>query len=191
MAKLKAKTNAPKASKKRPVKGKTSAVLMDNPRCGLCGATKNLIKTECCDNWICDDEANYVMFSYAQNSCHRSHWRYTLCGYHFNEQHAGDWQDCPKCHEGFATEMYVYYGTNEFNFEVLTDPPEFEPTKCSDCGKRIVLGEGGYMTSGDDYWCSRCSAKKCVKTGRQPISRANLRFLPKRFCDFHGDVPSC
>lgn len=26
------------------------------PRCGLCGKTKNLTKTECCGNWICDDE---------------------------------------------------------------------------------------------------------------------------------------
>ena len=33
------------------------------PRCGLCGKTKNLTKTECCHEWICDDDANYVMLS--------------------------------------------------------------------------------------------------------------------------------
>ncbi len=30
--------------------------------------------------------------------------------------------------ESFETEMYVYYGTNEYNFEVLENPPEYEPT---------------------------------------------------------------
>ncbi len=105
------------------------------------------------------------MFSYSQNSCHRNHWRYTLCGYHFNEQHEGNWQDCLKCLHGFETEMYVYYGTNEFNFEVLKNPPEYEPTKCSDCGVIIVLGDGGYMTSGDGYFCSRCTTKR-MRNGR-------------------------
>ncbi len=160
MVKKKSKSIAPKASSKRLVREKTSSVLKDGPRCGLCGATKNLIKAECCGNWICDDEANYEMFSYAQNSCHRNHWRYTLCGYHFSEQHTGDWQACPKCRESFETENYVYYGTNKFNFEILKNPPEFEPTKCSDCGKRIVLGDEGYMTSGKNYWCSRCSDQR-------------------------------
>lgn len=48
-------------------------------RCGLCGKKKNLTKTDCCGNWICDDEHKYVIFSYARNSCHRNHNRYTLC----------------------------------------------------------------------------------------------------------------
>jgi len=160
MAKKKAASKVAAATKKQSTKKSASADSKDKPRCGLCGASKNLIKTECCGNWICDDEANYVMFSYAQNSCHRNHWRYTLCGYHFNEQHEGNWQDCNKCRDGFETEMYVWYGTNEFNFEVLKNPPEYEPTKCSDCGAIIVLGDGGYMTSGDCYYCANCSAKR-------------------------------
>jgi hypothetical protein len=32
------------------------------PRCGLCGKTKNLIKTECCGNWTCNDEHKYITF---------------------------------------------------------------------------------------------------------------------------------
>jgi hypothetical protein len=31
-------------------------------RCGLRGKTRNLTKTDCCQNWICDDEDKYVMF---------------------------------------------------------------------------------------------------------------------------------
>ena len=29
--------------------------------------------TPCCNNWICDDEDQYVLFSYAHNSCYRNH----------------------------------------------------------------------------------------------------------------------
>ena len=79
----------------------------DKLRCGLCGKAEKLIKTECCGNWICDDEHKYVLFSYARNSCHRNHSRYTLCAYHYNEGHVGDWKGCKECRESFETEMYV------------------------------------------------------------------------------------
>lgn len=156
---------ASRAAQKKTLAKKTLAKKalgksQSQPRCGLCGATTNLTKTACCNNWICDDESSYVMFSYSQNSCSRNHWRYTLCGAHYNEQHAGSWQDCEKCRTSFETEMYVYYGTNEFNFEVLQNPPEYEPTKCAACGKIIKLGQGGYMSSREGYWCGRCAAKK-------------------------------
>ncbi|MBN2130292.1 MAG: hypothetical protein JW741_12390 [Sedimentisphaerales bacterium] len=128
------------------------------PACGLCGSTKRLTRTECCGNWICDDEHEYVMFSYARNSCYRNHRRYTLCGFHHAEGHEGRWQDCDKCRETFETEMYVHYGTNEYNFETLPNPPAYEPTKCHTCGQVIVLGDGGYSTKGGDYFCQNCSA---------------------------------
>ena len=127
-------------------------------RCGLCGKTKNLTKTECCGQWICDDEHKYKLFSYARNSCYRNHSRYTLCGYHYNEGHEGDWKTCPKCREAIETEMYVYYGTNEYNFEKLKNPPDYKPTKCSKCGVVIVLSEGGYSQCGDEYRCEKCSS---------------------------------
>jgi len=132
----------------------------DRPACGLCGNTKNLTKTECCGNWICDDEQDYVMFSYARNSCYRNHWRYTLCGFHHTEGHEGRWQDCAECRDSFETEMYVYYGTNEYNFEKLPNPPAFEPTHCHQCGRVISLGEDGYSMAGGDYFCDRCTAER-------------------------------
>ena len=128
------------------------------PRCGLCGATKNLTKTECCGQWICDDEQQYVLFSYARNSCHRNHRRYTLCGFHYGEGHAGRWQDCAACRDEFETEMYVDYGTNEYNFEVLENPPPYEPTHCQACGRVIVLADGGYSWSAGSYLCGPCTA---------------------------------
>jgi hypothetical protein len=124
--------------------------------CGLCGATENLTKTDCCGQWICDDEDQYVVFSYAHNSCSRNHRRYTLCGHHSEAGHEGTWQDCLKCRAEFVTEMYVYRGTNEYNFEKLTDPPAFEPTLCAGCGKRINLSEGGWSFKDSKYTCMDC-----------------------------------
>ena len=122
----------PRVLKKNKVESK--------PKCGLCGKTKKLTKTECCGQWICDDEGKYVIFSYARNSCSRNHSRFTLCGYHYTEEHKGSWKDCPVCRNGFETEMYVYYGTNEYNFEKLDNPPAYLPTKCARCGVVISLG---------------------------------------------------
>ena len=129
------------------------------PRCGLCGKTGNLIKTECCDQWICDDTDQYVLFSYARNSCYRNHSRYTLCGYHFNEGHSGDWKTCSKCRKDFSSEleMYVYYGINEYNFEKLENPPAYKPTHCAKCKKVIVLSESGFSIRGRKYYCENCS----------------------------------
>ena len=116
----------------------------DVAKCGLCGKKGKLTRTECCGQWICDDGDEYVPFSYARNSCYRNHSSFTLCSHHYNEGH-------------FDTEMYVYYGTNEYNFEKLEDPPDYEPTRCSECGAAIVLSEGGYLRDKDGYKCGKCT----------------------------------
>jgi hypothetical protein len=145
-----------KPKKKKPAT-KARAVAPDKPRCGLCGKTKNLTRTDCCGNWICDDEHKYVMFSYARNSCHRNHHRYTLCGYHSNEGHEGDWKDCSRCREEIDTEMYVWYGTNEYNFEKLANPPSYEPTCCARCGRVIRLAFEGHSYGPEGHLCDRCT----------------------------------
>jgi hypothetical protein len=132
-------------------------------KCGLCGKTKNLMKTECCGQWICDDEHKYVLFSYDTNSCSRNHRRYTLCGFHYAEEHEGPWQNCSKCKNAFETELYVYYGTNEFNFEKLQNPPAYEPTRCSKCGVVISLGSDEHTVLGKEYWCEECGRKEMRK----------------------------
>ena len=141
----------------------------DEPRCGLCGKTGNLTKTPCCGQWICNDEDQYVPFSYARNSCYRNHDRYTLCSFHYNEGHPGRWQDCPECRESFETEMYVWYGTNEYNFEILENPPEYEPTHCARCGKVIRLAEDGHVSSPgiDGYLCWDCAHPPVGKRPRR------------------------
>lgn len=136
---------------------------LNRSRCGLCGKTKNLTRTECCGNSICDDEHKYVLFSYARNSCHRNHGRFTLCGFHHTEGHPGNWKDCTLCQESIETEMYVWYGTNEYNFERLENPPKYEPKHCSKCGKIIRLGTDGYTQLGKVYTCEECFEKEMTK----------------------------
>jgi len=136
-------------------KAKTSK---ERPRCGLCGKTGKLTKTECCGQWICDDADQYVLFSFARNSCYRNHDRYTLCSYHYHEEHEGNWKDCKRCRKDFETELYVWYGTNEYNFEKLTNPPKYKPTKCARCRKIIKLGEDGYVVFNGKYLCEKCGA---------------------------------
>ena len=125
------------------------------PRCGLCGKTSNLTKTDCCQEWICDDEHKYKVFSYARNSCHRNHVRFTLCSFHHKEGHHGKWQDCRLCRDSFDTEIYVWYGTNEYNYEKLADPPAYKPKQCGQCKCLIVLSRDGYSRSAGEYFCTR------------------------------------
>jgi hypothetical protein len=135
-------------------------------KCGLCGKSRKLTRTECCANWICDDEDKYVLFSFSRNSCSHNHNRFTLCAFHHNEEHDGNWQDCAKCRSGFETEMYVWYGTNDYNFEKLASPPAYKPTKCAGCGQIINLGEDGYVMSGKNYFCEACSHKERERSAR-------------------------
>lgn len=144
---------AEKQKKENSYKAKTAK---ERPRCGLCGKKGKLTRTECCGQWICDDEDQYVLFSYARNSCYRNHDRYTLCSFHHHEEHEGDWKECQKCRDDFETEIYVWYGTNEYNFEKLANPPKYEPTRCTKCGKIINLGEDGYSVFKGKYSCENC-----------------------------------
>jgi hypothetical protein len=139
---------------------KAEKEVAEKPRCGLCGKTRNLTKTECCGQWICDDQHKYVLFTYARNSCSRNHDRFTLCGHHFAEEHSGDWKTCEKCRNDFETEMYVYYGTNEYNFEKLGNPPKFKPTRCAKRKKIISLSQDGYSMGRGGYYCMNCSGIK-------------------------------
>jgi len=154
-----------RSSTATPVKGRGSSKI-ESQRCGLCGKRGRLTRTPCCGNWICDDEANYRPFSFARNSCSRNHGRFTLCAFHLNEGHPGLWQECGECRKQFEPELYVYYGTNEYNFAILPDPPAFAPTLCSSCGERIALGEGGYSIRKGKYFCTRCGGLDLRRTQR-------------------------
>jgi hypothetical protein len=52
--------------------------------------------------------------------------------------------------------MYVYYGTNEYNFVKLENPPAYEPTHCAQCNNVINLGYGGFVIIQGKYYCLAC-----------------------------------
>lgn len=142
--------------------------MAEEKKCFICGATKNLVRTECCGKWICDDEDKYVPFSYARNSCHRNHRRFTLCAYHHDNGHKGDWKTCKECREMAEPEMVAWYGTNEYNWEKMPNPPKFKPTKCFKCGKIINLPQGGYSHGKEGYQCSDCFSIEAPSMIQQP-----------------------
>jgi|GEM_PF-3131718 len=120
--------------------------------CGLCGKPGPLARTECCHNLICDDEGAYL-----RNGCRTRHDRFTLCGFHASEAHAGAWSTCQKCRDEFETEIFVWYGTNQWNFVKLENPLSYRPTLCSTCGQRIRLGIDGLTILPDGRrLCERC-----------------------------------
>jgi len=93
----------------------------------------------------------------SKRCCWDKHWRYTLCNHHQVESHPGEWKTCAICRSDFETEMYVWYGTNEYNVEKLEHPPAYEPTRCVHCGVAIVLGRDAYSRKpGGSYECAEC-----------------------------------
>lgn len=84
-------------------------------RCGICGETKNLEKTECCGEWVCMDDTSSS--NPKPNKCHTFHRRYTICSYHHDLGHTGDWRECRTCKESFPAVVFVEMSENEFNFK--------------------------------------------------------------------------
>jgi hypothetical protein len=146
----------PPPRKSRSTRGRHLSIIPSRRRCGLCGKRDRLTQTECCQQWICDDAHTYALFSYARNSCYHNHGRFTLCGFHYHERHRGEWKTCEPCRRAFATELYVYFGMNAYNFERLENPPAYEPTLCSVCQRRIRLGEDSYGTRAGRHICWSC-----------------------------------
>jgi hypothetical protein len=135
---------SPTRKSRTSMSGRHLSLVPSRRRCGLCGKRDRLTQTECGQQWVCDDAHTYELFSYTRNSCDHNHGRFTLCGFHYNERHHGEWKTCEPCRRAFATELYVYFGTNEYNFERLENPPAVEPTRCRVCQKRIRLGEDSF-----------------------------------------------
>ncbi len=139
--------------------------VLSKAKCGLCGNDKKnvLIKTECCQNWICNDAHTYELFSYARNSCYRNHDRYTLCAYHHHENHKGQWQNCKKCKDSFHLPNYVDMGTNEYNFETLKNP-EKVTIPCANCNFiGHSVDEFVYQTS-KGYFCAKEKCQEAALT---------------------------
>jgi hypothetical protein len=121
-------------------------------KCGLCAKQGNLVKTDCCDNWICND-----VHKMKSESCYLKHASYTVCAAHHSSDHKGKWQECKKCEKSWDMANYVWYATNENNFETLANPPEVPETRCIGCKVLLDLEYDCIVGTKDGKMCLECS----------------------------------
>jgi hypothetical protein len=82
--------------------------------CRFCGdASAPLVKTPCCQQWICCDTA-FVSFR-GGGRCQVEHERFTLCYSHYIDGHSGPWQTCQKCREFWTPKEYKAYAEHPIN----------------------------------------------------------------------------
>ncbi len=75
--------------------------------CRFCGQESvPLVKTECCDQWICCD-TSYLSIR-GGGYCQFEHEHYSICHFHYNEQHEEAWQECDECREFFDEAQYQF-----------------------------------------------------------------------------------
>ena len=64
--------------------------------CRFCGDAKApLVKTPCCEQWICCDTAFWSF--QGGGRCQVQHERFSMCHSHYQDQHGGPWESCEKC----------------------------------------------------------------------------------------------
>jgi hypothetical protein len=83
--------------------------------CRFCGDAKApLVKTPCCQQWICCDTA-FLSFR-GGGRCQVEHERFSLCYSHYEDQHGGPWESCQKCREFWSPRDYQTYAENPINW---------------------------------------------------------------------------
>jgi len=129
--------------------------------CILCNNESKLVKTECCNVWLCtgrEDNACNVNAGPNSNNCNANHNQFTLCSIHHNQKHKEqDWRKCEKCKEAFQVQIYTWLGTNQYNHVKLEDSAKIEPTHCKCCKKVINLDADGFIQKSDgSIHCKKC-----------------------------------
>lgn len=81
----------------------------------FCGDAKApLVKTPCCQQWICCDTA-FVSFR-GGGRCQVEHERLSLCYSHSEDQHGGPWENCQKCRDFWSPRDDQFYAENPINW---------------------------------------------------------------------------
>jgi len=83
--------------------------------CGLCNSTEGpFTQTECCNRWVCDTEGQYQIGSYErEGQCERNHRYGSICAWHHQEAHEGDWKDCQDCVADFHPFDYAVKASSQ------------------------------------------------------------------------------
>ena len=84
-----------------------------NQHCRLCGDPNvALIKTSCCNQWICCDTEE---FSYRGGGfCQFEHEHHSQCYFHYNETHSGESESCKECKKFFGNEFTEKQGKAKY-----------------------------------------------------------------------------
>ena len=83
--------------------------------CRFCGdATAPLVKTPCCDQWMCGDTA-FVSLR-GGGRCQVEHERFSLGYSHYEDKHGGPWESCQKCREFWSPRDDQRYAENPINW---------------------------------------------------------------------------
>jgi len=73
--------------------------------CRFCGSKSSpLVKTRCCDQWICCDTA-FLSFR-GGGYCQFEHENDSICHFHYNEGHKGLWRECEECRDFLGEEQF-------------------------------------------------------------------------------------
>jgi len=82
--------------------------------CFICGDdTAPLVRTPCCKQWVCCDTA-YLSYQ-GGGYCQFEHENSSICHFHHNEKHQGNWQDCEECILFFGNEEFDLMSKNQMN----------------------------------------------------------------------------
>jgi hypothetical protein len=82
--------------------------------CRFCAdASAPLVKTPCCQQWICCDTA-FLSFR-GGGRCQVEHERLTLCYSHSIDGHSGPWKTCQTCREFWTPQEYKAYAEHPLN----------------------------------------------------------------------------
>lgn len=83
--------------------------------CRFCGDAKApLVKTPCCEQWICCDTA-FLSFQ-GGGRCQVEHERFSMCYSHYQDQHGGPWESCQKGRDYWSPRDYPFYAENPINW---------------------------------------------------------------------------
>lgn len=81
--------------------------------CRFCGDDRSpLVKTRCCGQWICCDTA---FISNGGGYCQHEHEAYSICHFHYNEKHQGEWQACKECRDFFGKDEFKRLSEDRMN----------------------------------------------------------------------------
>lgn len=78
------------------VYNRMQAKRVSDQHCRFCGdPSVPLVKTECCEEWICCDTE--ALSFRGGGFCQFEHEYSSMCHFHFNEEHDGVWEVCQLC----------------------------------------------------------------------------------------------